>query len=204
MNLITPILLLWGLFPFTQETGNSAQINEKVKPKYPFSSGLITYELSGDASGTAVLAFDRNGWRSTEKKELVFKRYGIESTEKSFDHIDGDYFYSANIDAGKGKKTIDKNWSSLLSYKTNDEAVSILMESKGGALSGTDSLLNFACRVWTFDKGAVKIIWEWQGIPMKVVKSLPGLTYTMQAVAIEKDAIIASETFALPEGVVWE
>lgn len=205
MKKITPFLLIIiCVSAQAQTSGNSELITKKLKAKYPYSSAQIKYKLSGDATGSSVLFFDRNGWRSSEIKMLKFNRYGIESTEKVVELIDGDYVYSVNVDAGKGKKTIDKNWSSLLSYKDPAEVITILMESKGGKLSGTDSLLNRPCRIWTFEKGAIKSLWEWQGLPLKIEKKLPGLSYEMFAVSIEKDIPVAEENFTLPEGVVWD
>lgn len=199
------LLILSGTILHAQQiVGNSDLIVEKLTSKYPYSTAKIQYELSGDARGRSVLIFDRNGWRSLVTKQMKIERYGITSKEESIEYVDGDYTFTVNLDAGKGKKIENKNWSSLLSYKTNDEAISIIMEGQGGKLIGTDTILNRACRIWNFEKGAVKAVWEWQGIPLKTIKSLPGLSYAMEAISIEEEIPVSEDVFSLPDGITWQ
>ncbi|MEQ8472298.1 MAG: hypothetical protein RIC35_13990 [Marinoscillum sp.] len=203
MRIATPLLLLISSFTFAQTTGNSEELNKKIKSKFPLSTATIKYQITGDASGSAALYFDRNGWRAVEHKELIMERYGIKSTENTIELTDGDYKYQINVNAGKGKKTTDKSWSGLLGYKSHKETITAIMTSKGGEPAGEQTLNDKTCTVWKFNSGSTQEIWEWNGIPLKIVKKLPGLTYEMIAEEIVEIESINEELLALPNSVIW-
>ncbi|MEQ9303795.1 MAG: hypothetical protein RJQ14_07755 [Marinoscillum sp.] len=204
MRIATPLLLLsLSYFSFAQSIGNSEELNQKIKAKYPLSTATVKYNISGDALGTAELHFDRNGWRSVEHKEITIERYGVKSTESTIELTDGDFKYQVNVDAGKGKKTTDKSWSGLLGYRTHPETIAAIMTSKGGQSAGEQLLLDKTCTVWTFSTGATREIWEWNGILLKVIKKLPGLSYEMIAQEILPIESINEELLILPKSLVW-
>lgn len=204
MRIIT--FMLWCISSglFAQLQGNSETIHEVTKAKFPISSGLVVYEISGDGTGTSKLYFDRNGWRCLEDRKMEFKRYGITSEENVIEFTDGDFFYKANMDAGKGKMLQDKSWSGLLKYKSNAEAIDAIMTSKGAKLLGNQDLLEKPCQVWVFESGAISEIWEWKGIPLKIKKKLPGLNYEMTATSItETSTLVPEQLILVLEGIEW-
>ena len=203
MRLITPLLLIVCSTSFGQVTGNSDEINEKSKPKFALQAAIIHYKISGDGTGNATLHFDRNGWRKIEHQNLSLKRYGITSTEKTVEYVDGDYIYKANLDSKKGRKQFDKSWSGLLNYKSKEETISAIMTTKGGSEEGTEMLLDKECTVWKFESGTIAELWEWDGMPLKVVKKLPGITYEITATSIETLDSIPDELFKSLEAITW-
>lgn len=187
-----------------QLEGNSESIDQSTKPRYPYPSAMVKYEVTGDASGEATLAFDRNGWRSLESRSVTIKRYGLESTEKRIELIDGDFQYAFDPNAAKGTRTKDQKWSSLLKYKDHPEALEAIMVSMGAVRVGVDTLLGRPCNRWDFEKGTISSIWEWNGIPIKISKKLPGLKYDQQAISISMDTEVPPALFVLPEGIAWQ
>ncbi|MAE86307.1 MAG: hypothetical protein CMB80_26465 [Flammeovirgaceae bacterium] len=203
MKVLAPLLLFISSFATAQLDGNSEQINSDTNPKYPLEAGLVTYSISGDGSGTSTLHFDRNGWRVLESRDLTMTRYGISSQERTVELTDGDYTYKANLDANTGSKKYDKNWSRLLNYKTKGETIEAIMTSKGGTLSGQEALLERTCNVWVFNTGTTLEIWEWEGIPLKVKKKLPGISYEVTATSIEVITEIPEEHLTSLTEIDW-
>lgn len=189
---------------FAQSVGNSELINEKIKARYPLKQATVTYAITGDAQGSVILYFDRNGWRSATEKELTIKRYGIESVEKRKTITDGDYVYEINLETNTGTKTKDNKWSSLLGYKDATAAIAAIHASNGGELTGQDTVLNRLCNKWEFEKGAVKSLWEWQGLTLKKVKEMPGLNYTETATSISSEAPLDPTIFELTQDLSLE
>lgn len=203
MKLLTSLALLISLWTYGQIEGNSDKINADTNPKFPLTSGSITYTISGDGSGSSTLYFDRNGWRTIEHRELIMTRYGITSNEKVIELVDGDYYYKANLDAGTGKKSVDNSWSGLLSYKSKEETIEAIMKSKGGSLKGTEVVIDKICLVWVFEKGSVKELWEWEGIPLKIKKELPGIHYELTATAITEHTEFPNNELLILENIKW-
>lgn len=203
MKLITPLIFLLATSSFAQIEGNSQKINQNNKPKYVLENATINYVISGDGTGDAVLHFDRNGWRSIESRNLTISRYGVTSTERTIELIDGDYIYKANIDSKKGKKSMDKSWSGLLNYKSKEETLAAIMQSRGATKSGEESLLDKTCTVWQFESGTISELWEWEGVPLKIVKKLPGITYEITAQSIEELKEMPQNLYQELETVSW-
>jgi len=195
--------LLIPLFSLFQQDGNSETINKKASPRFPMISGTVHYVIKGDASGSARLVFDRNGWRSAENRSLVIKRYGIESKENRLELVNGDNLYQVNLDKSSGKATTDNKWSSLLRNKDIDTSVSIMMEYKNGELNRMDTLLGKPCQVWTFTKGNISEIWLWQGLALRTIKKMPGFSYEQVAEKIEEN-VPEENTFILAEDITWQ
>lgn len=206
MQIKNPLFCLLFSFPLLlcgQSTGNSDRLAEKLEGWFPLASGIVTYTLTGEASGKVTLYFDRNGWRMAEIKTLEYTRYGLTSSENTLDLTDGDYRYRVNIAEQKGEKSTDKTRSSLMGYKSRAEALIGWMASESGTLQRTDSLLGKPCQVWGFAKGTTQEMWTWEGLPLKVVKRLPGLSYELTAVAIQENVPIPEVSFGLPDGITW-
>jgi|GEM_PF-1557929 len=202
-----PLMYVIFIIPmvcWSQLPGNSESINKKTPAKYPVQSGIISYTVSGGATGTATLYFDRNGWRALEHRTIQINRYGTMSTEDRKELTDGDYIFKINLTSGSGEKAKDERWSGLMTYKSNAQAFEAIMVSRGGSKVGMDTLLGKPCNKWAFEKGPVSHLWVWQGIPLKVIKKLPGLAYEQIAVSFTENPQIEEATFALPEEITWK
>ncbi len=202
MNLHLITITLAIISSIAQLEGNSEKINSSTHAKFPMQQGIIQYQITGGATGSATLAFDRNGWRSIEKRNVTLKRYGIESHENRIEYIDGDYQYFINPDTKKGKQEVNKYWSGLLSYKDFEASMKAIYENESGTLLGMDSILSKPCYKWTFEKGTIKELWIWRGIPLKIIKEVPGLTYEQLATSISDE--ILTDPFSLPKDIIWE
>lgn len=203
MKLFLSITFLLSSAIAHSQSGNSEHLVDKGLTRMSLESGRITYHIGGDATGTATLTFDRDGWRQILEKEFTFEKYGITSTIKTTELVDGDYTFTINYDNQKGQKTKDSRWSDLLSYKSLEESVEAMMEDAGGMPQGDTTLLNRPSNIYLFQNGSIKSIWEWQGIPLKELKSLGGLNIIMTATQFE-EMEISEESFALPPGITWD
>jgi hypothetical protein len=204
MKTLPLLLILLSSFTISAQTGNSLVLDQKGKEKLPLKSGKISYSITGGASGSATLYFDRNGWRQMIIRELTFERYGMKSTEKTIEYIDGDLLHKANLDSKKGLKSIDGRWSELITYKPASEIPTIILEDNGGLKKGEAIQLNYPVTIWEFTSGARKSVWEWNGIILKEYKSLGDLSYQMTAETFLENEPIPEEVFALPENITWK
>lgn len=204
MKILAPLLLILATaLTLYGQSGNSKEVDEKGKARIPLRSGKITYSISGNASGTATLHFDRNGWRQILVKEIVIEKYGIKSTEKTIELIDGDYIYRANLDAKTGIKIKETRWSSLASYKERKEIDEIIMQSNSGSTTRDTTIVDHSAVVWEFPKGSTRSQSRWEGVALEEVRSLGSLKYTMTATSFAENIDIPEETFVLPEGISW-
>ncbi|RED97473.1 hypothetical protein [Marinoscillum furvescens] len=196
--------LLFSSSVLNAQTGNSTSLNEKLPARFPLEEAEITYTIINGAEGSVRLIFDRNGWRSYETKEIVFKRYGVSSSEMRSTLTDGNMMYSINHLDSSGTKSSDYTWSQLLGYKNLEQTSKAIYNQQGGQLTGLDTLLGKPCNVWVFEKGSVAELWEWNALPLKVVKRVPGITYEMVAEEMRTQPTISEDDFSLPDYVNWK
>ncbi|WP_258105638.1 hypothetical protein [Marinoscillum sp. MHG1-6] len=204
MKFILALACLILQFPILAQNGNSIELDTQLKGKHPLASGKVSFEITGDASGTATLYFDRNGWREVLIKEITIVRFGMTSTEKTIELVDGDFYYQVNLDSKKGSRAKQKAWSQLMGYKDRAYVINAIMEEQGAVRSSDTTHLEYPVTVWEFSKGSTTSIWSWQGITLRQAKSLPGLSYEMVSVKLEENCEIPEEVFALPEDIAWE
>lgn len=186
------------------QTGNSLELSEKLAARYPLEAGIITYVIQDGATGEASLSFDRNGWRSIEKKSVTIQRYGVTSTTSKAVITDGNMVYSINGNERTGEQTVDYQWSQLLGYKDLDQAKMAIYQQRGGKLVGLDTLLGKPCNIWQFESGAITEIWEWNALPLAITRKVPGVSYRMVASAIKPMEAIDETVFALPDSISWQ
>lgn len=194
-------LLIICCISLSAQTGNSLEISQKGKSKYPLQSGKITYKITGDGVGTATLFFDRSGWREVLIREVTFNKYGTTSTEKTMTLVDGDQVYIINLGTKKGTKNQNNKWSELSAYKDAKEIDEILNEENTGSILEEQQILNYPVKVWSFSKGSLRSKWSWQGITLREEKSLGKLKYTMEATSVDENSNIAEEVFKIPSDI---
>ncbi|MEP0369239.1 MAG: hypothetical protein ABJN36_00295 [Cyclobacteriaceae bacterium] len=202
MKPTTALLALLISCSLFAQNGNSIEILDSGKKKFPVESGKITYTIDGTASGQATCYFDRYGWRQMLIKEITLEQYGIKSTEKTIVLIDGDKIFSINQSSKKGTKSSDPRWSQLAAYKENSEILSIVLEDDGGTKGKDSTLVGKPVQLWTFSKGLVKSAYVWNGLNLMETKSAGKLAYKMTATDFMESKIDES-VFVLPNEIEW-
>ncbi|MEO9477847.1 MAG: hypothetical protein ABJG41_20055 [Cyclobacteriaceae bacterium] len=202
MKPITALLALLVSCSLFAQYGNSTEILESGKKKFPIESGKITYTIDGTASGQATCYFDRYGWRQILIKELTLEQYGIKSTENTIELIDGDKIFSINQNSKKGTKKSDPRWSQLAAYKESSEILSIVLEDDGGIKEKDSTLVGKPVQLWIFEKGLVKSVCVWNGLNLMETKSAGKLVYAMTATDFSESEIDES-VFELPGNIEW-
>ncbi|MFK7951524.1 MAG: hypothetical protein AB8B73_01660 [Ekhidna sp.] len=160
------ILLFIPAFSFSQGKTANELLNKEVK-KYSIQSGMIVYDLSGDATGSEELTFSNYGWSSLKKQTMNFELYGITSSQSIHEVRDGDLIYRLKAKDSTMSKRVDLKWSSIASYKTPEELSEAVLFSLGGTYSSDSTLNERKCQVWTFENKALKEMWIWEGLVMK-------------------------------------
>ena len=188
--------------PILAQEGNFQDLSDKGLTPFPWQQGVVIYEISGDANGTAELTFSQNGWRQIMKSDYTYKQYGVEAQSGKTEIRNGDFLYEVKNGGSKGKSTKDKSLSDLLGYKEPQASWDALYTSQSGTKTGTENILNYECDVWTFEKGITNKIWSYKGLILKSEKMVGKLKVTSTATSFEeKDNI--DESFAI-EGVTWD
>lgn len=197
--LFASLLTFWTF----SQPGNSGELAELGLKKFPIEKGKIEYLISGNATGKATLYFDRYGWRSSLVTEMSLKQFGVESYEHTLEIWDGDYFAKVDLIMKKGTKKKDDRWSQLARYKEASEIPGIFYSNDGGTYVGAEILLERETSKWTFVKGIVQAVNDWNGIALRTSKKLPGLVYEVVATSITEDTPDPS-FFDLPDSISWE
>lgn len=201
-QILSPTLLF--IFSQLLSQGNSLELFEKNLRKYPIEKGVIQYIITGNANGKATLYFDRYGWRSVVVTEMTLKQFGVESKEQSKEYWDGDYWYKVDQLSNKGFQKKDDRWSQLIRYKESSEVPGILYSTDGGTNAGPEIVLERETTKWMFSKGIVQSVNDWNGIPLKTIKKLPGLMYEITVMAIDQPGSVQESMFAIDDSINWE
>jgi len=196
ISLLLLSLISFSFSLFAQDNNSQVLLNKELK-KYPIENAKITYAITGDASGTAVRCFVDFGWKENFEQNLTLEKYGIREQTLKRSIILGDYAYIIK-DSVISSKEKDARFSELLSYKSQRETIDALMKIKGGTKMGMETILDKECNLWVFKTGTIKEIYEWEGIPLKIVKKLPGINYSIVAENIDNESPITDSNFDLP------
>lgn len=171
-------------------------IEEGLK-KYPLEKGVLTYEVTGDATGTEFLYFDQFGWKSLKKQTLHFNLYEIEKTQDLAEIIDGDYSYRLYDDSTYSKK-INKRWSNLAHYKDPYDVSESILFSMNGTYHSDSTLMGKPCQVWVFDNKRLREMWIWEGLVLRRISKLGSLKIKTTATSIDLDPTFSQQHFQLP------
>jgi len=195
------ILVCFSNISFSQK-GNFQELSDKKLEPFPMPSGQIQYTISGDATGIATLLFSHFGWRQKMSTAYSYTQYGVEGKADKIEIRNGDMLYDIKVDKDMGTSNEDKSLSQLLAYKKRPEAWEAIMLSQGGTKSGTEKILDRDCDVWVFEKGLLKKLWLYEGVPLKSEKMIGKLSVITTALSIEEMELVAAKNFEL-EGVEW-
>ncbi len=126
--------------------------------------------------------------------------YGMSSVEKTVEYIDGDQYYTINLNANKGTNKLDNRWSKLAAYKAKETIADIILQDDGGTKSGDTVLLDQKVSIWDYNSGTTLSKWTWKGLLLKEYKSLVGLKYEMTATTIIENTPFPEDL--IPQGVI--
>lgn len=182
----------------------SAEMDSKSMALLKWKSGTINFVVQGDASGKASYSFDEYGWRVIMARKFEYELYGLKSEINRSDLTDGDFSYEIDHPTQKGKKKTDRTMSSLRKYKSAKETREAMLVSMGGKQVGSGTILGKPCDVWKLEKGAIKEVWIWQGLPLKSIRKISTLTVEYIAQDITLDGGVTPEAFILPDGIQWQ
>ena len=203
-------ILLSFLVVLASCSGNS---QNKLK-RYEVKSGIVKYTstISGKVigskiagSGTENLYF--KDWGALELKETTseqtttMKFFGKEKVETTSTHVinklDNGESYLANFDTKIITVSRDPMMDMMKQSNTNaTEAGKNMLESMGGKIVGTESVLGHSCEVWDV-MGAKQ--WLYKGVMLKMEVTLLGVKTITQATSAKFDVSVADANFKLPD-----
>ncbi len=203
-------ILLSFLVVLASCSGNS---QNKLK-RYEVKSGIVKYTstISGKVigskiagSGTENLYF--KDWGALELKETTseqtttMKFFGKEKVETTSTHVinklDNGESYLANFDTKIITVSRDPMMDMMKQSNTNaTEAGKNMLESMGGKIVGTESILGHSCEVWDV-MGAKQ--WLYKGVMLKMEVTLLGIKTITQATSAKFDVSVADANFKLPD-----
>ena len=203
-------ILLSLLVVLASCSGNS---QNKLK-RYEVKSGIVKYTstISGKVigskiagSGTENLYF--KDWGALELKETTseqtttMKFFGKEKVETTSTHVinklDNGESYLANFDTKIITVSRDPMMDMMKQSNTNaTEAGKNMLESMGGKIVGTESVLGHSCEVWDV-MGAKQ--WLYKGVMLKMEVTLLGVKTITQATSAKFDVSVADANFKLPD-----
>lgn len=204
-NLIAFIVFsLLGLVLLPAQTyQTSRDYLDKGFKRYQHESGHIVYNISGSATGSEELFFDRFGWRESKYGQQTMKVFGIKTESEKIDLLDGEY--QVSIDVPNKRATGMKNplMDNLVENAEDGNLTTAgieMMESLGGTQIGVETVLGRECEVWELASLQTKT-WIWEGIPLKTQSNLMGIELVIEAVELELDIPIDPEKFKIPADV---
>ena len=203
-------ILLSFLVVLASCSGNS----QNQLKRYEIKSGIVKYTstISGKVigskiagSGTENLYF--KDWGALELKETTseqtttMKFFGKEKVETTSTHVinklDNGESYLANFDTKIITVSRDPMMDMMKQSNTNaTEAGKNMLESMGGKIVGTESVLGHSCEVWDV-MGAKQ--WLYKGVMLKMEVTLLGIKTITQATSAKFDVSVADANFKLPD-----
>ncbi len=195
----TPLLMLI-LFPILafSQARNAQELMAKNAKKYAMKSGMIEYDISGDATGLEKLVFDNYGWSSLRKLTMDFELYGITSRQSIHEVNDGDFAYRLKAEDSTMNKRVDLKWSSIASYKDPEQLSEAILFSLGGSYSSDSTLNDKKCQVWTFENKSLQEMWIWNGLVIKRKTKLGDKIVVSTAKKITIDLEVDPAQFEIP------
>lgn len=168
--------------------------------KYPFKTGKVEYELTGNTTGKQTLYWAEYGYKEVTIEETKTKMFGQTTIENSTTLFIGDNQYTWNDQderVFKMSNPIAQTWEENGYDEEDLEEFSLeTMKSLGFEKIGTEKILGKKCDVY---KGMGKI-WVWEGLPIKTTVKILGTTSNIEAKDIDTNCRVSSSVFELPEG----
>ncbi len=166
---------------------------------YPFRSGQIYYEISGDGiNAKETVCFDHYGLREATVTET---EYSNGKKEKQLILLDNDYIFFVDLNVKIGTiahsdliKNLgeDTDYNKILKYRLRQfDPIQV----------GMGYVLGKNCKIWVSRDKKIKL-WTWKGLILKKIiykKNYPSVVY--EAKDIKVDVSIPNEKFEIPKDV---
>ncbi|MDH5610606.1 MAG: hypothetical protein OEY56_14095 [Cyclobacteriaceae bacterium] len=194
------LLLLLFSFPLLSQDGNADKLYEEGLRRYAATTGTVSYQITGDASGTVHYQFALAGWLEATVWDIEYELYGIKNRENRLEYRDGDTAYTINLTTLKGSRSDAVRESELIRYKSAEETREAIYRSQGGTKTGTTVLLDKEVVIWEFENTSLITIWEWNGLILKARRKIGKATYEYTAISLDLDGEVA---IGLPENITF-
>ena len=164
---------------------------------YPFKSGKIEYEISGNVKAKETIYFDHYGLRELTITETD---YGDGKKDKQMVLVDNRYIYIIDLNVKIGTIAISnlvKNVGENVDY---NDVLKYRLRQLNPVQLGMGYVLGKNCKIWVSKNKKIKI-WTWKGLILKKViykSNYPSIVYEAKELKINID--IPNEQFRIPEG----
>lgn len=197
MKITAFLLFVFPFLAFSQGKDANGLTADGLK-KYPIERGRISYEISGDASGTEEMTFEQFGWKSLRRQTMTFELYGIESKQSIHEITDGDFVFRLSPNDSTFAKRQDLKWSQQAAYKTPEEASEAILFSLGGTQTSEGTVMDKTCQVWTFENKSLQELWVWNGLVLKRKLKLGDRLVESTAVSFDDQFAADPTLFEIP------
>lgn len=168
---------------------------------YPFKSASVQYKQSGNSEGIHTKYIEDYGFYQADYSESTTKAMGVEVKEMTAVISKGAKIY--NIDFAKNTVSEMENPT----YKTYANSTGKDYEALGKrglkslGYSKTDKIekiIGKDCEVW---EGKTGQLWLWQGLTLKSVTTVLGMTVTEKAIKIDTNSPVKETKFTIPKNL---
>ncbi len=171
--------------------------------KYPYKSGKIVYELTGNSTGTRVLYWDDYGYKEYSVDKLETKLFGMKKSSTKHTLLTGidQYTWDEEHDnIYKSANPAAENFQSEdYDYDDVDEYSKAAMEGFGFKKTGEDTVKGKPCEIW---EGLGNKVWIWKNknIALKSETNVMGIKVNIMVKTLDVNASVSSSLFQLPQG----
>jgi len=168
---------------------------------YPFKSASVQYKQSGNAQGIHTKYIEDYGYYQADYSESTTKAMGVEVKEMTATILKGNKSYSIDF----GKNTISEMENPA--YKTYANSAGKDYEALGKKglealgyknTNKTEKIIGKDCEVW---EGKTGKLWLWQGLTLKSVTTVLGMTITEKAIKIDTTTPVKMSKFTIPKNL---
>jgi hypothetical protein len=178
--------------------------------RFAIKSGHVTYQLTGNTTGTKSLWWDDFGNKTREEENTVTitRILGMRSETKTntVNITKGNRYWSANLDDKTGQTGSIPYIGDYQDYNQLSEVERKQMEddilaSFGGSKVGTERIMGHMCDI--IDVMGTKS-WIHKGILLKSEAKVLGITINQMANKFEPNTTVAASRFEPPSGIQYQ
>lgn len=178
--------------------------------RFAIKSGHITWELSGNTTGTKSLWWDDYGnkTRTEENTVTVTRILGMRSETKTHTVTitKGDQFWSVNMEDNTGQSGTLPYYDDYDNYGELSEAEQKQMEDDilaafGGRRVGSEKVMGYTCEI--IEVMGAKT-WVYKGVSLKSEAKIMGITVNERATQFDPGARVSVSRFDPPAGIRYQ